>query len=355
MRKSKRINPDADSRDEQGRFKKRCCSSIHSFAGGDEETELINLMTKKRIHSSDYNCLLKNGIITCETNFICQNCVTYAVSSNTDCAASSDNLPQPCTTETESENDEDEISLKCHEVGAQLNSIIQEDVLKLFKNPDDVKHLSNLNNYDPRAWLLSRPSELLLLLSNLCQIDINTAKTAKLNLVAKIVELIYYCRNSKLVLPNHFMESLLSYSFTNSKAYSNFLGNRSPGGSYSYLVAWLEQQASDPIKFPSGLTKAIFDNNQKIGRTYVITGTNVVPTSVMTSSLWLTLDQDSQIQEDASFKPSNWMWTNKNEDMEIKLINALTSPGTDFRKARDDFISTCIDVVYNQAAFGKLG
>ena len=58
----------------------------------------------------------------------------------------------------------------------------------------------------------------------------------------------------------------------------------------------------------------------------------------MTSSLWLTLDQDSQIQEDASFKPSNWMWTNKNEDMEIKLIHALTSPGTDFRKARDDFI-----------------
>ena len=105
-----------------------------------------------------------------------------------------------------------------------------------------------------------------------------------------MIELIYYCRYSKLVLPNHLIESLLCYSFTNSKSYANFLGNRAPGGSYTYLISWLKQLANNPLKFPNGLCKSVFDNNQKIGKTYLIPGTNKVPSSVMTSHLWITLD-----------------------------------------------------------------
>ena len=72
-----------------------------------------------------------------------------------------------------------------------------------------------------------------------------------------MMELIYYCRNSKLVLPNHLIESLLCYSFTNSKSYANFLGNRATGGSYTYLISWLKQQASNTLKFPNGLSLTI--------------------------------------------------------------------------------------------------
>ena len=83
---------------------------------------------------------------------------------------------------------------------------------------------------------------------------------------------------------------------TNSKTFCNFLGNRSPGGSY-FSSTWLNEQASEAIKFPPGLVKSIFDNNQKIGRTYAITGDNKVPSVVMTSHLSLVLDEKSTLSE----------------------------------------------------------
>ena len=342
MRKSKRLNPDADARSEKGCYKKRCCSSIHWTVGNDNQIVFIDLKSRRKIKTSDYETLIVNGIITPETNYICKRCFTHAI------GPSNDNVLVPSnTSETESESDDD-LPLKCHELSIELASIIKDDVLEIFKHNKEVKHLPILNSYEPRSWLLSRPRELILLFSNLCQVDMNTAGTAKLNIISKIVELIYYCRNSKLVLPNHFIESLLNYSFTNSKTYASFLGNRSPGGSYTYIMSWLNEQANNPIKFPKGLTKAIFDNNQKIGKTHIITGTNIIPTSVMTSSLWLSLDSNNQIQDDERFKPSKWMWKETNQDTEKKLIDALTSPGNDFGNTRDEFITICIDIVTKQ-------
>ena len=95
---------------------------------------------------------------------------------------------------------------------------------------DSIRDLSNFNSV---MWLAKRPVELIQLLSKICNIDVNTASTSKLIILSKIVELIYYCKNSRKVLSNHFLENLLCYSFTNSKSYLSFLGNRSPGGSYS--------------------------------------------------------------------------------------------------------------------------
>ena len=45
------------------------------------------------------------------------------------------------------------------------------------------------------------------LLANICDIDINTTGDKKRKIIAKIVEVINYCRNSKLVLINHFLEN----------------------------------------------------------------------------------------------------------------------------------------------------
>ena len=140
----------------------------------------------------------------------------------------------------------------------------------------------------------------------------------------------------------------MCYSFTNSKLYANFLGNRAPGGSYSYLVSWLKEQASEPLKFPDGLCKAIFDNSQKIGKTYLISGDNVVPTSVITSHLWLTLDPNSTIQSNQMYKPTNWMWEMVNNETEHLLLKSLTSSGEGFRTTRDIFITRCIYVVSKQ-------
>ena len=94
----------------------------------------------------------------------------------------------------------------------------------------------DLNNFDVIHWLSSRPTELLHLICKLYNVDINCDSSKKATIVAKVIELIYYCRASKLVLPNHFPENILCYSYTNCKSYLNFQGSRSPGGAYTFIT-----------------------------------------------------------------------------------------------------------------------
>ena len=169
-----------------------------------------------------------------------------------------------------------------------------------------------------------------------------------MNIVAKIIELIYYSHNSKLILPNHFLENLLSYCFTNCKTYTNFVGARGPGGSYSYVAKWLNSQANEPIKFPDGFVKAIFDNNQKIGRTYLITGMNQVPTSIMTSHLWITLDESNTIQNESVYKPESWMWNAKGTLEKENITKLLTTSSEALKQSRDSLIASCIRKVKSQ-------
>ena len=95
----------------------------------------------------------------------------------------------------------------------------------------------------------------------------NTARPM-LNILAKIIELIFYCRNSKFVLPNHLIESLcycthlliqsLMQFFSQAKLLVDY---------YTFLLSWLKQHASKPLEFPDDLCKSAFDSNQKIGKT----------------------------------------------------------------------------------------
>ena len=158
---------------------------------------------------------------------------------------------------------ENELTLKCIELGEKLSLLLKDNVHQLYLENHKVKQIETLNSYQSSEWLLQRLQALILLLCNLCKIDINTAGPSKLNVLPKTIELIYYDRNCKLVLPNHLIESLLRYSFTNSKSYVDFLGNRAPSRSYTYLISWLKQQASNPLKFPIGLCKAVSDIENK--------------------------------------------------------------------------------------------
>lgn len=71
--------------------------------------------------------------------------------------------------------------------------------------------LQGLNNFDVIHWLSSRPTELLNLICKLCNVDINCDSSKEATIVAKVIESIYYCRASKLVLPNRFLENILRY------------------------------------------------------------------------------------------------------------------------------------------------
>lgn len=124
------------------------------------------------------------------------------------------------------------------------------------------------------------------------------------------------------------------------------MGSRSPGGAYSYVTNWLKEQAKEPLKYPEGVVKSVFDNSQKVGKTYLISGTNTVPTSVITSHLWITLEKDSNLQNDQKYRPEEWMWKDVDENVKIELKKSLTQSTENFRKTRDGFITTILEKVY---------
>ena len=60
---------------------------------------------------------------------------------------------------------------------------------------------------------------LLQLLCSISDIDMNLVGRTNIIVLPKIVELLYYTVNTKKVLPNHFLENLLRYTFTYCKSY----------------------------------------------------------------------------------------------------------------------------------------
>ena len=336
-RRSKRLNS-SNERDGKGKFKKTCGALTHS-SYNDSQFSLINLQKRKKIKFSDYTTLIEQGIITFDAKFICQPCSkSIQNESNTELNDSS---------VADEEQECDDLVLRSYELGTDLSSIILPDIVKLYNSMSIAKEIDTLIKHKPLNWLSNRPQESVHLLAKICQIDLNTATDRKLLIIEKIIELIYFSRNSKLILPQHFLENLMSYSLTNCKTFSNFMGSRSPGGTHTYLSSWLSQQANEPIDCPAGIIKAVFDNNQKIGKTYLITGDNIVPSIVMTSNLWITFNPTSTLQNEEQFKNDFWMWTDKEINSD-ELINVLTEPGAYFRESKDELIGTCIDTVYKQ-------
>ena len=339
VRKSKRINPNLAGRSNSGRFTRTCGALVHDPLTEDPSTSLIDLRKRPKLSSKDYQILLEKKIVTNQTNFICESCFRK---SNTD--SYTETIDDKVEDMDDSDDSHSDLISQCIETGKMLNSCILSDIVDV----EAVNSIEEISSFDPLIWLAHRPPELIQLISNICNIDVNVASNKKLVILAKIVELIYYCCNSRKVLPNHSLENLLCYSFTNSKSYLSFLGSRSPGGSYSYVTKWLKDQSKDPIKYPSGLVKSVFDNSQKVGKTYTITGTNIVPTSVITSHLWITLDKYSDLQEQLKYKPGEWMWEEIDQDTSSKLIEFLTKPSENFRTTRNNFVSLCIESVYKQ-------
>ena len=312
----------------------------------DDDSSLVDLKTKKKTSLCHYNLLISKNVITHNTKFICEKCMEKINPSMQETESNTEHVFLDNQIETS------ELALRSYNLGNEISKLIKSDVAQLHNIASKQRDIKSLVEHDPLRWLNQRPEELVHLLCNLCETDINITSEKKLNIICKIVELIYYCRNSKLALPQHFTENLMSYIFTNCKSYCSFIGSRSPGGSYPYIQNWLNQQSHTAIPFPNGLAKSVFDNNQKVGKTYVITADNTVPTIVMTSHLHIIFDAHSEVQNDNTLKPEKWMWKNQNNAKE-KVKPSLHIPNEEFRKGRDEFIESCIILLYQQHAHGN--
>ena len=91
--------------------------------------------------------------------------------------------------------------------------------------------------------------------------------------------------------------------------------------SYTTVNRYLVSEAGSEIEVyvPHGVVRCAFDNNQIIGKTHIITGTNKVPTSVMTSTSYVQLNQ-SNLQEKEQLKPLHWMWEDESEELKKNFM-----------------------------------
>ena len=229
------------------------------------------------------------------------------------------------------------------DIGKKIEGDIDNDIKEMPLQT--LKTYKDIIDYEPSLWLAERPENLLHLLSTICNIDLNTTTPDQVILICKIVELIYACKKSRMILPNHFIENLLCYSCTNCKTFISFLSERGPCGSYTFLSNWLKEHGKEPLEFPKGLVKAVFDNSQKICKTYLITGTNTVPTSVITSHLWITLKSDSDMQNKPELAPKNWIFKSLSTEQQNELKDKMFETSMDFRATRNKLIKQCIQIV----------
>lgn len=203
----------------------------------------------------------------------------------------------------------------------------EKDITGLHKEHNK-SSLQNLLSYNADSWLADRPPELVHLIKSLCG---NTCLSFK---VAKAIEYLYGCRNSKLVLPLSFQENILIYSLSRSKSLLSYSGKMNPSGSYEYMSNWKNDQAMLPPKFPDGVVRSVFD----IGKTYKIKAENKVPMSAITSNIYISIDPKNEIQKEEKYSPNTWLFIYFNFLSPAQENSFMYKDFSYFRMSRNAFI-----------------
>ena len=164
--------------------------------------------------------------------------------------------------------------------------------------------------------------------------------------LVQCIEQIYCCRNKFLVLPQSFRQNLVTYSLSNSKLLVNMNGCTKPAGTYSYMSKWLSDHAQEEIKFPDGLVRFVFDNEQVVGKRYTVKGgSNSVPISVITSYAYLCIDEANDTQCSEHLKPSKWLFGKLDRTQQHILLNSCDNYKEYFRMSRNELISKRLECV----------
>lgn len=71
----------------------------------------------------------------------------------------------------------------------------------------------------------------------------------------------------------------------------------------------MTEQADKPMRFPDGLVRSVFDNEQLVGKTYRVKSENKISTIVITSHLYIAIDEKNLTQTEEKYVPSNWLFS----------------------------------------------
>ncbi len=233
------------------------------------------------------------------------------------------------------------------EVAKSVLPLITQDVTALYADKQ-MCSIDGLLKYNSAEWLKNRPRALVMLLSRLCGIsDEELLEEGKSTfMVSKLIETIYSNWNTKLQLPISLSENLLVYSLTHSKQLVHYNSCVGPSGSYNYLQKWILDQVAEPIPYPTGLAKSVFDNEQVIGKTRSVKAENKVPGSVITSHAYMSIDSSNQMQSnDLRFCPRLWFFKPPTEEQISNVVDASPDETNLFRMTRNSFINERLKTV----------
>ena len=81
---------------------------------------------------------------------------------------------------------------------------------------------------------------------------------------------------------------------------------------------------SNEIEFPPGVVRTVFDDEQVVGKRYCVKADqSTVPSSVVSSSIYLSINKTSDIQNNESLRPVHWMFQPDYEILINKSINSF--------------------------------
>ena len=287
--KTRRNEPE---REESGQFIKQCGAIIHED-DSRKSPPLFNLHKGKKLKRSTVDHLIEKNVVTKRTKYICQSCVTTmerSIKNKYEDTCMTDKTAASTLSECYGDSSSIELSnllKECSSVGSKLDETIKKDISALY-NDQSKCSFENLLSYDSENWLRNRPPELVELVRTICGFTSATDQHPNESFkIAKAIEYIYGCRNTKLVLPLHFQENLMVYSFSRSKYLLQYNSKIDPAGSQDYISKWMYEQATSPPPVPTGIVRSVFDNEQVIGRTHRVKADNKVPMSIVTSHIYI--------------------------------------------------------------------
>ena len=98
-----------------------------------------------------------------------------------------------------------------------------------------------------------------------------------------------------------------------------------PSGGETPVTKWLNKATSTEIPFPPGIiVRVVFDNEQVIGKHYRVKATqSSVPSSVVKSMTYLSIDESNKFQYQDTLKPSGRMFDDISETVTESIVQSF--------------------------------
>ena len=200
------------------------------------------------------------------------------------------------------------------------------------------KDIATLEKFSPEIQLKKYSKCLIEFLTGLCTLkDVSLDKLSFQLCV--ICEQIYRLVRPKFVGTASFFHNLNLFAVSNSKSASNINGSLVPGGKYSTISNWLDQQATKPPICPPGDLVVMFDNEQIVGKTWSIKPHNKVEESIITNIAAVSLSEKTESQKQRDIHPRKWLSVQKNQETVARLCGG-DPQGPEPSSCSEDFMKS---------------